>query len=92
MHGRIANISPERGVGFIIPDEEGGEICFHRHALHGADFDVLRPGVAVEFMLGQEAGDRPSEGLRAVDVRLADDAVAAVDHDALPAEEHRSGR
>jgi hypothetical protein len=42
--------------------------------------------VAVEFMLGQESGDRPSEGLRAVDVRLADDAIPAVDHEVLPAE------
>jgi cold shock CspA family protein len=86
MHGRIASISPEAGFGFITPDEEGGEIFFHRNALHGVDFEELAPGVAVEFMLGQEAGDRPSEGLRAVDVRLADDAVPAVDHEVLPAE------
>jgi cold shock protein len=86
MHGRIASISPERGFGFITPDEEGGEIFFHRNALHGADFEELAPGVTVEFTLGQETGDQPSEGLRAVDVRLADDAVPAVDHEALPAE------
>jgi cold shock CspA family protein len=86
MHGKIASVSPERGFGFITPDDEGGEIFFHRSALHGADFEELAAGVAVEFMLGQEAGDRPSEGLRAVDVRLADDAVPAVDHERLPAE------
>ncbi len=86
MHGRIASISPEAGFGFITPDEEGGEIFFHQSALHGASFDELAPGVTVEFMLGQEAGDRPSEGLRAVDVRLADDAVPAVDHEVLTAE------
>ena len=88
MHGKIASISPDGGFGFITPHEEGGEIFFHRDALHGAAFDELAPGVAVEFMLGQEAGARPSEGLRAVDVRLADDAVPAVDHEALPAETH----
>ena len=86
MHGRIASISPERGVGFITPDEEGGEISFHRNALHGASFDELEPGVTVEFMLGQEAGHRPSEGLRAVDVRLADEAVPTVGHEAPAAE------
>ncbi|HZO26857.1 MAG TPA: cold shock domain-containing protein [Chloroflexota bacterium] len=79
MHGRIASISPGRDSGFIIPDEEGGEIFFHRSALHGADFDELAPGIAVEFMLGQEAGARPSEGLRAVDVRLATTNIAARD-------------
>lgn len=36
---------------------------------------------------GREAGDQPSEGLRAVDVRLADDAVPAVDHEVLSAEQ-----
>ena len=91
MHGRIASVSSERGSGFITPDEEGGEIFFHRNALHGVEFDELAPGIAVEFMLGQEAGARPSEGLRAVDVRLADDAVLAVDHEALSAEKLGQG-
>jgi cold shock CspA family protein len=86
MHGRIASLSPERGFGFITPDEEGGEIFFHRNALHGVEFEELAPGVTVEFTLGQETGDQPQEGLRAVDVRLADDAVPAVDHEVLSAE------
>jgi cold shock CspA family protein len=86
MQGRIASISLDRGIGFITPDEEGGEIFFRRNALHGANFEELAPGVAVESMLGQEAGDRPSEGLRAVDVRLATDAVPAADHEVPPAE------
>ena len=86
MHGKIASVSPESGYGYITPDEEGGEILFHRSALHGIEVAELEPGVAVEFLLGQEAGARPSEGLRAVDVRLADDAVPAVDFEALPAE------
>jgi cold shock CspA family protein len=86
MQGTIARISPERGFGFITPDEEGGEVFFHRDALHGADFGDLAAGVAVEFTLGREEGDQPREGLRAVDVRLADDAVPAVDHETLPAE------
>ena len=86
MHGKIASVSPERGVGIITPDEEGGEVVFRRNALHGVDFEEMAPGMAVEFMLGQEAGARPSEGLRAVDVRLVDNAAPAVDHEALPAE------
>jgi cold shock CspA family protein len=86
MRGRIASISPERGSGFIAPDEEGGEIYFRRDALHGADFTSLAEGVAVEFTLGHEQGTRANEGLRAVDVRLADAADPAVDHETLPAE------
>lgn len=86
MHGTIARVSPERGFGSITPDEEGGEIFFHRDALHGVTFEELAVGVAIEFTLGHEEGNRPSEGLRAVDVRLADDAAPDVDHEALPAE------
>jgi CspA family cold shock protein len=86
MHGTIARVSPERGFGFITPDEEGGEIFFHRSALHGVEFEELAEGVTVEFTLGHESGDRADEGLRAVDVRLADDAVPAVDNETLPAE------
>lgn len=85
MHGTIVNISPERGFGFIAPDE-GGEYFFHRSALHGVEFEELAEGVTVEFTVGREEGDRPDEGPRAVDVRLADDAVPAVDNTALPAE------
>lgn len=73
MHGTIARVSPERGFGYITPDEEGGEIVFHRDALHGVELQELAPGVAVEFTLGHEDGGQPSEGLRAVEVRLAED-------------------
>lgn len=86
MRGTIASVSPERGFGFITPDEEGGEVFFHRSALHGVDFDELAEGVGVEFTLGHEQGDQPREGLRAVDVRLADDAIPAVDGEVLRAE------
>lgn len=86
MHGTIASISPERGFGFIAPDDDSGELFFHRSALHGVDFEELAEGVTVEFTVGREEGDRPSEGPRAVDVRLADDAVPAVDNTALPPE------
>ena len=88
MHGRITSISPERGFGFIAADD-GGEFFFHRSALHGVDFEELAEGVTVEFTLGHETGDRPDEGPRAVDIRLADDAIPAVDNEALPPEKVR---
>ena len=86
MRGKIARVSPEHAIGFITPDEEGGEIVFHRDVLHGVEFEELAEGVAVELTLGHEEGDRTNEGLRAVDVRLADHAIPAVDGEALPAE------
>jgi cold shock CspA family protein len=85
MRGKIASISPEQGFGFITPDEEGGELSFPRSALHGAAFDDLSAGDAVEFLLGQESGARPSDGLRVVDVRLANETALTVNREGAPA-------
>lgn len=78
MHGKIVSVSAERGTGVIVPDEEGGELAFHQNVLHGVSLADLEEGAEVEFLLGQEAGDRPSDGLRVVDVRLAEEKVAAL--------------
>jgi cold shock CspA family protein len=86
MHGKIVSVSSERGVGVIAPDEEGGELEFHQNVLHGISLDELTEGVEVEFLLGQEAGDRPSEGLRVVDVRPAEAKVMANADEATPTE------
>ena len=85
MRGTIARLSPERGFGFIT-SADGQGFFFHRSVLQATDFEDLGPGVAVEFEAGQEHGDRPGEDPRAVNVRLADDAVPAVDHEVLPPE------
>ena len=86
MYGKIVSVSSERGVGVIAPDEEGGELEFHQNVLHGVTLDELAEGMEVEFLLGQAAGARPSEGLRVVDVRLAEVKVPAVDYEVLPSE------
>ena len=85
MHGTIARLSPEGGFGFITADD-GQELFFHRSALQATDFEELAPGVAVEFEVGHEEGDRPGEDPRAVSVRLAEEAAPAADHEALPPE------
>ncbi len=85
MHGTVARISPERGFGFIEATD-GREFFFHRSALHGVEFEELAPGVGVEFEVGHEPGDEVGEGPRATSVRLADDAIPAVDNELLPPE------
>jgi hypothetical protein len=57
---------------------------FHRTALKDVEWEELGPGVPVLFTAEQGKGDLPSEHLRAIDVRLAPDAVPAVDHEPLP--------
>jgi cold shock CspA family protein len=84
MRGTVAEIVIERGFGFI--DGEGGvRYFFHRNALQATDFDALGAGTAVEFEVQRHAsGDEPGEHARAVNVRLAPEALPAVDHEVLP--------
>jgi cold shock protein len=89
MRGTVAEIVIDRGFGFI--DGEGGErYFFHRGALQGTDFGELGAGTAVEFEVNRDAsGDEPGEHARAVNVRLAPEAVPAADHEVLPPQKTR---
>jgi cold shock CspA family protein len=83
MRGTIAEIVIDRGFGFV-DGEDGRRYFFHRNALTGADFGELGPGVEVEFAVkehdvGDEAGERP----RAINLRLAEGAIPAADHEPL---------
>jgi CspA family cold shock protein len=85
MQGTITNLVAGRGFGFIDTDD-GEQFFFHRSALQGTDFEELAEGVKVVFDVGHDtSGDEPGERPRAVSIRLADDAVPAVDHERLPA-------
>ena len=78
-------MSPDGGFGFIIADE-GGEF-FHRNALKAVEFEELTTGTPVVFEVAGEAhGDRPGEDPRAVNIRLAEGAVPAMDNEPLPPE------
>jgi cold shock CspA family protein len=85
MKGSVAEIVIDRGFGFIDGDD-GIRYFFHRSALDGIEFGDLGAGTGVEFgVQAQAAGDEPGERPRAVNVRLAGDAVPAADHEVLPA-------
>ena len=62
--GTIARLLIDKGFGFIR-DEGGIEHFFHRSAVRGAVFELLREGQRVEFT-SEESGKGP----RAGDVRL----------------------
>jgi hypothetical protein len=64
----------------------GEEYFFQRSGLIGVEFEELGPGVTVEFQADDDKSDRPDEHVRAVSVRLADDAIPAVDNEPLPPE------
>lgn len=87
LRGVVDRVVPDGKFGFII-GPNGEEYFFHQSALKETEFGDLGPGVPVEFHAEDEEapGDRPSEHLRAIDVRLAPDAVPAVDNEPLPPE------
>ena len=65
--GTIARLLIDKGFGFIR-DEGGLEHFFHRSAIRGAVFELLREGQRVEFTVEDSA-----KGPRAGDVRLTED-------------------
>jgi CspA family cold shock protein len=64
--GTIARLLIDKGFGFIR-DESGVEHFFHRSAVRGAVFELLREGQRVEFSV-----EESPKGPRAADVRLLD--------------------
>jgi cold shock CspA family protein len=82
MQGTVDRVVADEGFGFII-GPNGEEYFFHLSALQGPEWEELGPGVPVLFHVTEGEGDRPDEHLRAVDVRLAPDAIPAVDNEPL---------
>lgn len=48
LRGVISKVYPRKGYGFILK-EGGGEVYFHKNALHGLVFKELEDGVEVVF-------------------------------------------
>ena len=63
-NGTIARLLIDKGFGFIR-DEGGIEHFFHRSAVRGAVFELLREGQRVDFTI-----DESQKGPRAGEVRL----------------------
>jgi cold shock CspA family protein len=85
MRGTVDRLNTEGRFGFIV-GPNGEEYFFHQTGLEGARYEELAPGVPVEFTSGEDPGDTPDEHLRAIHIRLAGDALPAVDNELLPPE------
>jgi len=83
MQGTVDRVVADDGYGFLI-GPNGEEYFFHRSALIDAEWEEIAAGVPVWFQATDESGDLPDEHLRAVNVRLTDDAVPGVDNEPLP--------
>ena len=61
--GTIARLLIDKGFGFIR-DEGGIEHFFHRSAVQGAVFELLREGQRVEFEVEESATGPRAGGVR----------------------------
>jgi cold shock protein len=66
VYGTIKKVVKEKGFGFIIPDDGGDEVFFHRSRLAPkVYFEELREGTDVQFEV--RSGDK---GRQAFNLRL----------------------
>lgn len=57
LRGVVCKLFPQEGYGFIL-QEGGGEVYFHRNAVHGANFESLEDGTEVAFNV-EEGNEGP---------------------------------
>lgn len=71
--GTIKTIRDDKGFGFIQPEGTSGrnDVFFHRSAVEGNGFDMLREGQEVEY--DEEPDPRDPSRRRAVNVTVAGD-------------------
>ena len=54
--GSIKKVAPDRGFGFIVPEQGGDDVFFHFSALEGTKIEDLGEGDHVEYE--SEIGDK----------------------------------
>ena len=52
LRGVVCKLFPKKEFGFIL-QEGGGEVYFHKHALHGLTFEQLEDGTEVVFNVAE---------------------------------------
>ncbi|MGF9664266.1 cold-shock protein [Arthrobacter crystallopoietes] len=62
--GTVIFFDPEKGFGFIRPDDGSVEVLAHYSDIYGGGYRSLEKGQKVDYELVQGA-----EGLKAVDIR-----------------------
>jgi CspA family cold shock protein len=63
--GTVKWFNPDKGYGFIAPDQGGGDVFVHITAVQRAGLDTLREGEKVSYELETGRGGKTS----AVDLR-----------------------
>jgi CspA family cold shock protein len=64
--GRVKFFNPDRGFGFILPDEGGPDVFVHVHDVEAAGMKLLVAGLLVAYEVGPARDGRS----KAVNLRL----------------------
>jgi CspA family cold shock protein len=67
--GRVKFFNPDRGFGFILPDEGGPDVFVHVHDVEAAGMKLLVAGQLVAYEIGPARDGRS----KAVNLRLLTD-------------------
>ena len=63
--GTVKWFNPEKGFGFIVPDEGGSDVFVHITAVEQAGFKTLEEGQKLEFELQENRGKQAAGNLKA---------------------------
>ena len=63
--GTVKWFNPEKGFGFIVPDEGGSDVFVHISAVEEAGMKSLDEGQKVEFELQENRGKQAAGNLKA---------------------------
>ena len=62
--GTVKWFNPEKGFGFIVPDEGGNDVFVHISAVQEAGLQTLKEGQKVSFDLQENRGKQAAANLK----------------------------
>ena len=62
--GKVKWFNPQKGFGFIEPEDGGGDVFVHISAVEGAGWKTLDDGQKVEYELQEERGKQSATNLK----------------------------
>ncbi|MBX2833654.1 MAG: cold-shock protein [Micavibrio sp.] len=65
--GTVKWFNPEKGFGFIVPEEGGQDVFVHISAVQAAGMNTLNEGQKVSFEMQENRGKKAAGNLTAAD-------------------------
>lgn len=65
--GTVKWFNPEKGFGFIVPDDGGNDVFVHISAVEQAGMKSLNEGQKLEFDMQENRGKQAASNLRSVE-------------------------